>query len=842
MSKSNNEQDNNMNNNSTNSNQEQNNTEVVSEHVEHCKKQCDKLQILIESDELTQPLLEGAKKDYIAYIASNPFEDSEREYVFRLFAKASKASKLGGIGVQSLNNALKKLKKEKEKANPYTGYSDDLVEILKACEVLQTASGNEQRSIKKKVWKKVFKKALLDAEIKIVVNKIAEYTSANYTPINAEWKQARAKFIAEELEKQRKKRIETSGKDLGQYHILEGKFHRMALTKEGDERPVPLCNFVAEVTQEIVYDNNGEQSNAYKIAGKLCNSKKLDPLYIPSAVFKSMAWIHLWSKGPSIEAGMGTADHVRSAIDKYSGLDVPTATIYTHTGWREVGDDKQWVFLHEGGAIGAKTNTDISVKIGAEPAAVAVKSNRVSQDERLKNYNLSIDSDKQPLENIDTKEAIKASLGLLEIGKGNSKSVDTLLLGALAVTYRAPLGECIENNFTTFIVGRSGIFKSQLTALMQAHYGAQFNGECFPEGWDATVNNMEKKAFLLKDCLEVIDDFNFNGGKRELDTRIEAATRFIKNVANRSGRGRLNPDGSIRFTYIPMSLPVISAEDYPKGYSIVARAIFMEMQDGDIVAAKLSIAQENARTGLYAYAMAKYLEWLAPQINELKKTLPSKLRELRNKFAEKVTGATHRRSSTQMADLYLSLELFFRFCLHHDVLSEEEVRQKLAKAERLFIALAAEQNVQLRGADPTVRFVELLIAALSSGKAHLESTKEDNYGSVQPIDPNKYGWRIKHGEGNKPYYQAQGERIGWVGEKGEIYLQGDSAYKVIQEYARAQGDHIAMSKSTLYKRMKEKGMLLNCEGSRNTTRIKIQEDMLRVIYLVELVGFSGHLM
>jgi hypothetical protein len=81
--------------------------------------------------------------------------------------------------------------------------------------------------------------------------------------------------------------------------------------------------------------------------------------------------------------------------------------------------------------------------------------------------------------------------------------------------------------------------KSTLAALFQSHFG-DFDRIYLPGAWSSTANQLERRAFLLKDSLFVIDDYAPSAlDHRELETK---ASRLLRSQGNISGRGRLRSD------------------------------------------------------------------------------------------------------------------------------------------------------------------------------------------------------------------------------------------------------------------------------------------------------------
>jgi hypothetical protein len=113
----------------------------------------------------------------------------------------------------------------------------------------------------------------------------------------------------------------------------------------------PLCNFEATITKEVSQDDgSGEVRHIFTVKGVLDDGTQLPEVEVPAAQFSSMDWVvRMWGVRAVVNAGMGTKDHLRAAIQILSGW-VPRQGVFGHTGWRQL--DKQWVYLHAGGPIG----------------------------------------------------------------------------------------------------------------------------------------------------------------------------------------------------------------------------------------------------------------------------------------------------------------------------------------------------------------------------------------------------------------------------------------------------------------------------------------------------------
>ena len=137
--------------------------------------------------------------------------------------------------------------------------------------------------------------------------------------------------------------------------------------------------------------------------------------------------------------------------------------------------------------------------------------------------------------------------------------------------------------------------------------------------------------------------------------------------------------------------------------------------------------------------------------------------------------------------------------------------------------VAEAQQDHQANSDPVNRFLELLSAAISSGRAHLSDDDGD-----APNLATSWGWReveVGTGQYQRTDLRPQGEHIGWL-EGAEIYLQADATYAVVQRLARDGGDELPVTLATLKKRLKERGRLASTEkhmsGGRAVERLEVR--------------------
>src|SRR6202043_1964832 len=189
---------------------------------------------------------------------------------------------------------------------------------------------------------------------------------------------------------------------------------------------------------------------------------------------------------------------------------------------------------------------------------------------------------------------------------------DRVTVPTLGAVWRSILGAA---DFSVFIYGATGRFKTALASLLQQHFGAGFAAHRLPGSWTSTANFNEVLTFIAKDTLLVIDDFRPWAAERR---RLEGeADRLLRAAANGAGRGRLKSDTSLRPAHPPRALILSTGEEKPSGENLIARMLLVGVPPGDIDSKRVSACQRDAASGLYAQATAGYIRWLAPRLDQL---------------------------------------------------------------------------------------------------------------------------------------------------------------------------------------------------------------------------------
>lgn len=566
----------------------------------------------------------------------------------------------------------------------------------------------------------------------------------------------------------------------------EGLLHRKS-TKEGQVL-VPLANFTATIVGEVERDDGVETRRWFEIAAK--HRGREHRFEVSAAEFPTMQWVGTQLGATAIvNAGLGTKDHTRAAVQHLSD-EVSLRTVFTHLGWRKIGE--VWCYFHADGAIGP---------VGPVPD---VETEPPSQLERF--------SLPEPPTEDDLKQAVRASLGMLDVVP------DEIALPIYCAVWRSVLGAV---DFGSHIVGQTNEGKTELAALTEQHFGAGLDARHLPGSWSSTGNSLEVLAFAAKDALLVVDDFAPEGTAFDVQRLHREAARLIRAQGNRAGRNRLRSDLSLRTVKYPRGLILSTGEDVPNAHSVRARILILELAQGGVDWRKLTTCQEDAASGLYAQAMAAFLQWVAGHYEELQNRRVSRVRELRAQA--QTTSSAHRRTPSIVADLAFGLETFLGFTQELGILSKDEADELWRRGWEALGRAAAAQAEHHAAVEPTGRFLELVASAISSGRAHLASRDGD-----VPGDPHVWGWRH---DGSGGSWSPQGERIGWV-DGQDLYLDPDASYRCAQQVATTDG--ISISARTLWKRMRERRLLASTDTARgrNVVRVTLQGARREVVHLL----------
>jgi hypothetical protein len=559
----------------------------------------------------------------------------------------------------------------------------------------------------------------------------------------------------------------------------------------GQHTPQTLANFTARIVADVVRDDGQEKTRALKIAANVGDFHKT--FTISAAEFGRMEW-PIEHMGARAIVYPGLRDHLRTAIQTLSEMKEEHHA-YLHTGWSEA--DGRCVYMHAGGGIGEQGNN---------PELV------VELPIKLASYKLP-----EPPEGRALIASLDTTLKTLQVAPPK------FTYPLFAAAFRSVLGPA---DCSIFLAGQTGTGKSEIAAIFQQFFGAGMNAKNLPAGWESTANALESLSHTVKNALMVIDDFVPRGGSNDVSRLNQIADRILRGQGNNSGRARMGADTTIRAPKSPRGLIVGTGEDVPRGHSLRARLVILQFGLADMVWTKLTECQHAAREGVYASTMAAFIKWIAPRMP----AMGARIEEVLADYRERWNALGHKRTPGNLANLAVGLEMFLEFAQEAGALTAKAAEHIRQESENAFIAIAKDQGKELENGEPCQMFLETLTAAIGSGAAHVAATD-----GQQPPSAGRWGWR--QDQSDLANWRPQGVRVGWV-EDDDIYIEPQSAYKVVNQFFGSTAECINISLSTLKRRLKQQSKLASHDVAREsvTIRRKCEGATREVLHFSEPLG------
>jgi len=530
-----------------------------------------------------------------------------------------------------------------------------------------------------------------------------------------------------------------------------------------------ICNFAATVSEEIILDDGVETNRTFLIDGQLQGGGVLPTARVPSNQFGNMAWVtREWGLRAIVHAGQVNKDYLREAIQTLS-TNARRRRVFQHTGWREISG--QWVYLTTNGAVG---QDGFEVDLGSE----------------LSRYRL-------PSKAEDPVGAMRISLKLLEIAPLH------ITVPLWAGVFRAPLANAFPVDLSLWLEGMTGTLKSTLAALFLCHYG-EFDRVHLPGAWVSTANQLERRAFLLKDALLVIDEY-VPGlmDRRELETK---ASRLLRAQGNLAGRGRLRADLSEHPAFPPRGLILSTGEQHPPGQSLLARTLVIRIERGHVNMESLSEAQKLA--GRLPHAMAGYITWLGPQMAQL----PALLRDAFERVRARVNvDGNHLRIPEVLAHLWLGFDCVLTYAEEINACSNAEAEDLRTKGLGALLQLGTVQGQLVEEERPSLRFLRVLAALITQGRATLLFKNEP--AQEPPAQEPPKG----------------SDLLGWY-DDDNLYLIPEASFKAVSRFCQDAGEPLSIRLERLRRDLAEE-RILDGDRGRLTATVSICGKTKRVLKL-----------
>lgn len=511
------------------------------------------------------------------------------------------------------------------------------------------------------------------------------------------------------------------------------------------------------------------------------NAVRLPEVEVPAEAFAGMSWVlNAWGVRALIFPGGAVKEDLRAAIQLNSKPSVHI--IYRCIGWTEI--EGKRAYLHQGGAIRANGNDDrVSVKLPSE----------------LSRYNLATKE--------DPKAGFLASLALAELAP---KEVIWPLWTAAMCPLFGPV------DFATHLTGRSGTFKSELISLLQSHYGPGMDARHLPGSWSSTGNALEAQAYFAANAPFVIDDFVPTGTSWQVRAYQTTADKIIRSQGNQSGRARLTDTSSLQTAYYPRGICMSTGEDTPEGHSVRARMMIMEMSPGDVKPAVLSKCQ--AQRKLYVAFVAELIKSLCEK--------PVDLTERAEQIRNQNIDIGHTRTPPMIGRLIAAGEAVIAWAVSKGYIDKKAGDKWTREMTASVLKAGNSQQSYLETADPVEIFRAAIRQILGANTGHIRKLN----GGI-PRSPTMLGWTTENSYSDVPTYKSHGPCIGWIDwDNDELFIEVNTGYNAVKKVA---GQELAITKQTLFKRMKDAGALLRTDEARqrNTIRVTAENHPRQVICL-----------
>ena len=270
----------------------------------------------------------------------------------------------------------------------------------------------------------------------------------------------------------------------------------------------------------------------------------------------------------------------------------------------------------------------------------------------------------------------------------------------------------------------------------------------------------------------MIDDFKPTGSKYDIDKLHAVADRIFRGSSNGQSRARLSRDVELRPEKQARTMILSTGEDTPRGESLRARMLIIQIPKGVIDPGRLSVCQKNAADGLYCNSMAGFIRWLAGDYEAILARLADRQKELR----DQLQVGRHRRTPTNLVRLIAGLELFLEYAVAKRAINKKAAAQYTEDCWVALLQLVEEQDQQQEEYNPAIRFCDLLGSAISSGQAHMK----DRHGGA-PLEPLSWGWRedVNTTQGT---LRECGVCVGWI-DQADIYLDLNTALVAVRRMA-----------------------------------------------------------
>jgi hypothetical protein len=229
--------------------------------------------------------------------------------------------------------------------------------------------------------------------------------------------------------------------------------------------------------------------------------------------------------------------------------------------------------------------------------------------------------------------------------------------------------------------------------------------------------------------------------------------------------------------------------------------LIIELERAKVNVALLSEAQRMAH--LLPHAMTGYVSWLAPQLSALHDALRARLEETRRRTIEK---DKHLRVPEALANLELGLHYGLAYAEHVGACSPAEAEAQYYQAWEALVSLGRAQGRLVQAERPTLRFLHVLYALITQGKAYLspKNTAEDD--------------------------DRRGNLLGWQ-DSEYLYLIPEASFQAVVKFCREADEPFVIREGRLRQDLARENLIEPNEERRHTAVVRIGSRVERVLRL-----------
>lgn len=487
------------------------------------------------------------------------------------------------------------------------------------------------------------------------------------------------------------------------------------------------------------------------------------------------------SQTPNIKFGAACRIFLgRGAKSRYSEAmqiqceNAPVSMLYQHTGYTVIEGER--IFLNGG--------------------------HSVTKDGLTDRYNVALSGQLEPYSFTEEKDESRYETLLRLLPSVAPKALIYAGLGLCFLTpLNALLRDCgIEPCFILYFTGKTGARKTTLAKLFLNFYGRFDNGTAPTASFRDTINAVEKKFALTDSTLVLLDD-RIPSTTPKIRAQMEAMEQAVaRQIGDRSGRSRMNADGTLKATYRPKCNLIVTAEESFSnvGESAIARSISVELTPEDVNLQALTEVQQKAEH--LNQCMSDYIRYVITEWKNISGNIKPLFMEYRNK----AQNGGHGRLAECVAHLQIGITFMCEWLLSESVIDTKQAESIKAAAWGEFVELADRQNKRIIEEKPVKLFLDAVREMKDRGTIR-----------ITDIDaPSEYNSSSIIGYRDKDFY----------------YFYPDSIYSEVKRFYSLQDKNYPLGKAALFQQLKT-DYLIETDREQTTKLKRINGKRPRFLWL-----------